>query len=56
MTLVDADSDATVEVNGEIASGTLIEICEIALFVAEPLRRVRIKLDARNGKLVSGPL
>lgn len=56
MGLVDTDPEATVEVNGEIAAGTLIEICEIALFVAEPLRRVRVKLDGRNGKLVSEPL
>jgi uncharacterized protein (DUF342 family) len=54
--LVSADEGATVEVNGEIAAGTLIEICETALFVAEPLRRVRIKLDAHNGRLVSEPL
>jgi uncharacterized protein (DUF342 family) len=56
MGLVDADENATVEVNGEIAAGTLIEICEIALFVAEPLRHVRIKLDAHTRKLVSEPL
>ena len=42
--------------NGEIAAGTLIEICEIALFVVEPLRHVRIRLDAQAGKLVSEPL
>jgi uncharacterized protein (DUF342 family) len=56
MTLIDADENATVEVNGEIAAGTLIEICEIALFVAEPLRRVRIKLDMQNRKIISEPL
>jgi uncharacterized protein (DUF342 family) len=56
MTLIDADENAAVEVIGEIAPGTLIEICEIALFVAEPLRRVRIRLDAHNRKLVSEPL
>jgi uncharacterized protein (DUF342 family) len=56
MGLIDADEDATVEVNGEIAAGTLIEICEIALFVAEPLRRVRIRLDKQNRKVVSEPL
>ncbi|MDR3341598.1 MAG: FapA family protein [Treponema sp.] len=50
------DEKATVEVSGEIASGTLIEICQIALFVAEPLRRVRIKLDKENEKLRSEPL
>jgi uncharacterized protein (DUF342 family) len=56
MSLIDADENATVEVNGEIAAGTLIEICKIALFVAEPLRHVRIKLDTRNRKIISEPL
>jgi uncharacterized protein (DUF342 family) len=54
--LVNADENATVEVNGEIAAGTLIEICEIALFVAEPLRHVRVRLDKANRKLISEPL
>jgi uncharacterized protein (DUF342 family) len=53
---LEADANAVVEVTGEIAPGTLIEICQIALFVAEPLRGVRIKLDKINGKLVSDPL
>lgn len=50
------DENAIVEVYGEVAPGTLIEICQIALFVAEPLRRVRVKLDTFLGKLVSQPL
>jgi uncharacterized protein (DUF342 family) len=48
--------DAAVEVLGEVAPGTLIEICQIALFVTEPLRRVRIRLDRNLGKLVSESL
>jgi uncharacterized protein (DUF342 family) len=44
---------ASVEVTGEIAAGTLIEICQVALFVSEPLRKVRVRLDMENGKLVS---
>jgi uncharacterized protein (DUF342 family) len=51
---VNADEKAVVEVSGEILPGTLIEICQIALFVTEPLRKVRIRLD--NGKLSSEPL
>jgi uncharacterized protein (DUF342 family) len=47
------DNHATVEVTGEIAAGTLIEICQVALFVSEPLRKVRIRLDTENGKLIS---
>jgi uncharacterized protein (DUF342 family) len=47
---------AAVEATGEIAPGTLIEICQIALFVTEPLHHVRIRLDRGLGKLVSEPL
>jgi uncharacterized protein (DUF342 family) len=54
--LINANEDAVVEVSGEIAVGTLIEICEIALFVAEPLRHVRVRLDKDNRKLVTEPL
>jgi uncharacterized protein (DUF342 family) len=53
---LDADEEAKVEVSGEIAPGTLIEICQIALFVSEPLRKVRIKLDKGAGRLVTEPL
>jgi uncharacterized protein (DUF342 family) len=53
---LDADEDAKVEVSGEIAPGTLIEICQIALFVSDPLRKVRIKLDKGAGKLITEPL
>ncbi|MDR0689497.1 MAG: FapA family protein [Spirochaetaceae bacterium] len=53
---LEADTNAVLEITGEIAPGTLIEICQIALFVAEPLRGVRIKLDKINGKLISEPL
>jgi hypothetical protein len=42
-----------VEVSGEIVPGTLIEICQIALFVDEPLKKTRIKLDKAGGKLVT---
>ena len=45
---------AVVEVKGEIVPGTLIEICQAALFVTEPLRRVRIRLE--NNKLVTEKL
>jgi uncharacterized protein (DUF342 family) len=51
-----ADTNAVVEVSGEIAAGTLIEICQIALFVSEPLKKVRVRLDRENGKLVSESL
>jgi uncharacterized protein (DUF342 family) len=47
---------AAVEATGEVAPGTLIEICQIALFVTEPLHRVRIRLDRGLGKLVSESL
>jgi uncharacterized protein (DUF342 family) len=53
---INADESAIVEVSGEITPGTLIEICQIALFVTEPLRKVRVRLDPFGGKLVSETL
>ncbi|MCL2044447.1 MAG: FapA family protein [Treponema sp.] len=49
---VKADDEATIEVLGEIAASTLIEICNVALYVVEPLRKVRIRLDKSAGKLI----
>jgi uncharacterized protein (DUF342 family) len=53
---LDADEDATVEVTGDIASGTLIEICHVALFVDESLRKQRFRLDKTQGRLIHEPL
>jgi uncharacterized protein (DUF342 family) len=50
---LNVSEDAVVEILGEIAPGTLIEICQIALFVSEPLRHVRVRLDRVHGRLVS---
>jgi uncharacterized protein (DUF342 family) len=50
---INTDENAVVEVSGEIAEGTLIEICQIALFVTSPLKKTRIKLDRENGKLIT---
>jgi hypothetical protein len=50
---INADESAEVLVDGEIAPGTLIEICEFALFVAEPMKHVRIKLDKLGGRIIS---
>ncbi|MDR3200715.1 MAG: FapA family protein, partial [Spirochaetales bacterium] len=47
---LNSDEAASVEVLGDIASGTLIEICQIALFVTEPLHHVRVRLDRALGK------
>ena len=53
---INSDENAAVEVSGEIAEGTLIEICQIALFVTEPIKRVRITLDRASGRLLSTPI
>jgi hypothetical protein len=53
---INMDENACVEVFGEIASGTLVEICQVALFVAEPLKRVRLRLDRAAGKITSETL
>jgi hypothetical protein len=50
---INADESATVEVSGEIAEGTLIEICQVAFFVTDPIKKVRIRLDRAVGKLVT---
>jgi len=52
---INIDDKAFVEVTGEIAPGTLIEICQVALFVDEPLKKVRIRLDKEKNKLASEP-
>jgi uncharacterized protein (DUF342 family) len=48
--------DAVVEVKGEIVQGTLIEICQTALFVSEPLKKVRIRLDKDSDILITEKL
>jgi hypothetical protein len=48
--------NAIVEVKGEIAPGTLIEICQTALFVTEPLKKVRIRFGRESNKLVTEKL
>jgi uncharacterized protein (DUF342 family) len=47
-----ANEEASLEVLGEITPGTLIEICQVALFVAEPLHHVRLRLDKDTGKIL----
>jgi tRNA(Phe) wybutosine-synthesizing methylase Tyw3 len=46
------DENARVTVNGEISQGTLIEICQVALFVDTPMRHVTLKLDKTQGRIV----
>jgi uncharacterized protein (DUF342 family) len=53
---INMDENACVEVFGEIARGTLVEICQVALFVAEPLKRVRLRLDKAAGKVINETL
>jgi uncharacterized protein (DUF342 family) len=53
---INVDENAFVEVLGDIAPGTLIEICQVALFVEEPLKKVRIRLDRLRNKLSVEPL
>jgi uncharacterized protein (DUF342 family) len=46
------NENASVEVLGEILPGTLIEICQVALFVTDPLHHVRLRVDKDTGKVV----
>ena len=48
--------DAVVEVKGEIVPGSLIEICQSALFVSTPLKKVRIRLDRESDTLITEKL
>jgi uncharacterized protein (DUF342 family) len=50
-TKVVVDEKAVVVVTGEISLGTLIEICQVALFVNEPLRRVTLRFDKKQGRI-----
>jgi hypothetical protein len=52
---INADEKAVVEVTGDVIAGTIIEICQVALFVDKPLQKVRFKLN-NFGKLVSESL
>jgi uncharacterized protein (DUF342 family) len=49
---LNAYEDASVEVKGEIEPGVLIEICHSALFVKEPLKKVKIRLDKETRQLL----
>jgi uncharacterized protein (DUF342 family) len=53
---MNVDENAVVEVIGEIAPGTMIEICQVAFLVEEPLQKVRIRLNRDFGKLMLDPL
>jgi len=53
---VNSCEGAVVEVKGSIAPGTLIEICQTALFVTEPLNKVRVLLDREKQKLITEKL
>ena len=50
------NENAAVEITGEIAAGTCIEICQSSFVVSEPLRKVRVRLDKEKNKLVTEPL
>ncbi|MDR0475477.1 MAG: FapA family protein [Treponema sp.] len=56
MNKIIANEHAAVEISGEIVPGTLIEICQVALFVTEELKNVRIRLDIGKGKLITEQL
>jgi uncharacterized protein (DUF342 family) len=46
------DEKATVDILTEAAQGTLIEICQVALFVEQPIRRTRLKFDKAQGRII----
>jgi uncharacterized protein (DUF342 family) len=56
MSKLNADENAAVEVKGEISPGTVIDICDVALYVEHLLKKVKITLAKEQGKLIVGPL
>jgi uncharacterized protein (DUF342 family) len=50
------DRNATVDVAGEIAAGTLITIYQAVFEVTQPLKGVRFRLDVKSGRIVSEAL
>ena len=44
--------DAIIEVKGDIVQGTLLEICQVALYITEPINNVRIHLGRESQKLI----
>jgi uncharacterized protein (DUF342 family) len=53
MTKVNSNEKAVVEISGDVAAGTCIEICQVSLVVEEPLRKVRFRLDKDSMSLVT---
>jgi uncharacterized protein (DUF342 family) len=56
MAKLNADENAAVEVKGEMSQGTVIDICDVALYVEKPSKRVKITLSKEQGKLITAPL
>lgn len=46
---LDVDDEASVEVSGNTAADTLIEICHVALWIDKPVAKTRFKLDKTKG-------
>jgi len=53
---LDVDDTAVVEISGEVCPGTLIEICHIAYFTEQTLKRTRFRLEKAQGRLIHEPL
>ncbi|MCL2093895.1 MAG: FapA family protein [Treponema sp.] len=54
--VVNTYEEAMVEVSGDIVAGAYIEICKISMTVMEPLKKVRIRLDKQNNRLITEAL
>jgi uncharacterized protein (DUF342 family) len=49
-------TDAALECIGQIAAGTMIEICKVEYLVSKPISRVRLVLDRQTGRIIPLPL
>ncbi|MDR2468712.1 MAG: FapA family protein [Spirochaetaceae bacterium] len=50
------DTKAMLVCAGQIAAGTVVEICGVEFLVEEPLRRIRLALDSTSGSIAGVPL
>ena len=53
---LNAYEDAVIEVKGEIVPGTLIEICQTALYVTETMKKVKIRYNRGLNKIITEKL
>jgi uncharacterized protein (DUF342 family) len=49
-------TEAGLECMGQIAAGTIVEICKVEYIVSKPISKVRLVLDGQTGRIIPLPL